>query len=99
LDYAGARRASARRDATWSQRKYADKVDNMALTRDFEETILAQVQRDPKFRHAEGGIETLLAGDVDTAKRSCATTSRPPSKRVLDIRRRKLSAEGVQPPW
>jgi DNA-binding phage protein len=42
----------------------------MALTRDFKETILARVQSDPKFRNAllKEGIETLLAGDVDTGK-------------------------------
>jgi DNA-binding phage protein len=42
----------------------------MALTRDFKETILARVQRDPKFRNAllKEGIEALLAGDVDTGK-------------------------------
>lgn len=42
----------------------------MALTRDFKETILARVQADPKFRDAllKEGIETLLAGDVDTGK-------------------------------
>ena len=42
----------------------------MALTRDFKETILARVQSDPKFRDAllEEGIETLLAGDVDSGK-------------------------------
>ena len=42
----------------------------MALTRDVKETILARFQRDPKFRNAllKEGIETLLAGDVDTGK-------------------------------
>ena len=42
----------------------------MALTRDFKETILARVQADPKFRDAllKEGIETLLAGDVDTGR-------------------------------
>ena len=40
------------------------------MSRDFKETILARVQRDPKFRNAllKKGIETLLAGDVDTGK-------------------------------
>jgi DNA-binding phage protein len=43
---------------------------NMVLTRDFKETVLARVQSDPKFRNAllKEGIETLLAGDVDTGK-------------------------------
>lgn len=42
----------------------------MALTRDFRETVLARVQADPKFRNAllKEGIETMLAGDVDTGK-------------------------------
>ena len=42
----------------------------MALTRDFKETVLARVQADPKFRDAllKEGIETMLAGDVDTGK-------------------------------
>ena len=42
----------------------------MGLTRDFKETILARVQRDPKYRNAllKEGIEALLAGDVDTGK-------------------------------
>ena len=42
----------------------------MALTRDFKETVLARVRADPKFRNAllKEGIETMLAGDVDTGK-------------------------------
>lgn len=42
----------------------------MALTRDFKETVLARVQADPKFRDAllKEGIETMLAGDVDTGR-------------------------------
>lgn len=42
----------------------------MALTRDFKETVLARVQADPTYRDAllKEGIETLLAGDVDTGK-------------------------------
>jgi DNA-binding phage protein len=42
----------------------------MALTRDFKETVLARVQADPNFRDAllKAGIETLLAGNVDTGK-------------------------------
>ncbi len=40
----------------------------MALTRDFKETMLTRVKADPAFRDAllKEGIETLLAGDVDT---------------------------------
>lgn len=42
----------------------------MALTRDFKETILARVKRDPGFRKAllREGIENFLAGDVETGK-------------------------------
>jgi DNA-binding phage protein len=42
----------------------------MALTRDFRETIRARVQRDPKFRKEllREGIESMLNGDVATAK-------------------------------
>lgn len=42
----------------------------MALTRDFKATVLARVQADPKFRDAllKDGIETMLAGDVETGK-------------------------------
>jgi DNA-binding phage protein len=42
----------------------------MALTRDFKETVLARVQADPKFRDAllKEGVETMLAGDVDSGK-------------------------------
>ncbi len=42
----------------------------MPLTRDFKETIRARAGRDPKFRKEllREGIESMLAGDVDTAK-------------------------------
>jgi DNA-binding phage protein len=42
----------------------------MALTRDFKETILARVKRDPGFRKAllREGIENFLSGDVETGK-------------------------------
>jgi len=42
----------------------------MALTRDFKETIRARVERDPKFRKEllREGIESMLSGDIDTAK-------------------------------
>ena len=42
----------------------------MALTRDFKETVQARVRRDPAFRKAllRDGIESLLAGDVETGK-------------------------------
>src|ERR1700734_448358 len=42
----------------------------MALTRDFKQTILARVERDPKFRKEllREGIESMLTGDIATAK-------------------------------
>jgi len=42
----------------------------LALTREFKETVRARVQRDPRFRKVllREGIESLLAGDVPTAK-------------------------------
>lgn len=42
----------------------------MALIREFKETVLARVQADPAFRDAllKEGVESLLAGDVDTGK-------------------------------
>ncbi|HKO08463.1 MAG TPA: transcriptional regulator [Alphaproteobacteria bacterium] len=42
----------------------------MALTRDFKETIQARVRSDAAFRKEllREGIESLLAGDVETGK-------------------------------
>src|ERR1700686_1466942 len=42
----------------------------MALTRDFKTTVRARVQRDPAFRKEllREGVESFLAGDVDTGK-------------------------------
>ena len=42
----------------------------MSLTRDFNETIRARSERDPKFRKEllRESIECLLAGDIATAK-------------------------------
>lgn len=42
----------------------------MALTRSFKETVQARVLADPAFREAllREGIETMLAGDVETGK-------------------------------
>ena len=53
----------------------------MVLTRDFKETIRERVNREPAFREAllTEGIECLLAGDMDTGRPCCATTSMPPS--------------------
>jgi DNA-binding phage protein len=42
----------------------------MPLTRKFKETVQARVQADPAFREAllREGIDTMLAGDVETGK-------------------------------
>lgn len=42
----------------------------MALTRDFRETVVARVQRDPKFQQAlfTEAINAYLAGDTQTGK-------------------------------
>lgn len=42
----------------------------MALTRDFKETVVARVQRDPKFQQAlfTEAINAYLAGDTQTGK-------------------------------
>lgn len=42
----------------------------MALTRDFKETVVARVRRDPKFRQAlfTEAINAYLAGDTQTGK-------------------------------
>lgn len=42
----------------------------MALTRTFQETVQARVQRDPAFREAllTEGVDAFLSGDVETGK-------------------------------
>ena len=42
----------------------------MALTRGFRVTLLARAQKDAEFRQAmlKEGIDTMLAGDVETGK-------------------------------
>jgi len=42
----------------------------MALTRDFKATVRARAQRDPAFRKEllREGVESFLAGDVETGK-------------------------------
>jgi DNA-binding phage protein len=42
----------------------------MALTRDFKELVQKRIARDPAFGEAllREGIDTMLAGDVDTGK-------------------------------
>jgi hypothetical protein len=43
---------------------------NMALTRDFKDTVQRRVARDPEFRRAllASAINELIAGDYDVAK-------------------------------
>lgn len=43
---------------------------NMALTRDFKQTIRARARRDAAFRRAllREGVASFLAGDVETGK-------------------------------
>jgi DNA-binding phage protein len=45
-------------------------VNNMALTRDFKQTIQARVRRDPAFRKEllREAIDCLLVGDIETGK-------------------------------
>ncbi len=42
----------------------------MALTRDFKETVIARIQRDPKFHQAmfTEAINAYLSGDTSTGK-------------------------------
>ena len=42
----------------------------MALTREFKETVMTRIQKDPRFRRAllAEAVETLLDGDLDTGK-------------------------------
>ena len=45
-------------------------VIEMALTRDFKETVQARVRSDPEFRERllKESVECMLAGDIDTGK-------------------------------
>ncbi|MCA9646415.1 MAG: transcriptional regulator [Myxococcales bacterium] len=42
----------------------------MALTRDFKDTVVARLQRDPRYRREllKEGVQCLIAGDLDTGK-------------------------------
>ena len=42
----------------------------MPLTREFKETVQARIRQDRKYRKEllRGGVESLLAGDLDTGK-------------------------------
>ncbi len=48
----------------------AGDLRTMSLTRNFKETILARIERDPAFREEllKEGVECLLSGDLDTGK-------------------------------
>ena len=45
----------------------------MSLTREFKETIQARIERDPVFREEllKEGVESLLAGEVETGRLAC----------------------------
>jgi hypothetical protein len=49
----------------------------MALTRDFRETVQADAKRDPAFRRGllSDALESLLSGEVTSAKSYCVITS------------------------
>jgi hypothetical protein len=49
----------------------------MALTRDFKELVQQRIARDPAFGDAllREGIDTMLAGDVDTGCRFALTSA------------------------
>ncbi|MDQ8030467.1 MAG: hypothetical protein REJ50_00505 [Bordetella sp.] len=68
----------------------------MALTRDFKETVLARVQADPKFRDAllKEGIETMLAGDVDSGKAILAACTNKGFGKLIAAARERLKR-----PW
>lgn len=58
----------------WAEYKRRKKVKwdlNMALTKDFKQTVVARVQKDARFRRAllTEAVEVFLAGDVATGKR------------------------------
>jgi hypothetical protein len=48
----------------------------MPLTREFKETVQARIRQDRRYRKEllREGVQSLLAGDLDTEKRFCATT-------------------------
>ena len=54
----------------WITRLANGRVNKMPLTRDFKETVLADIRRNPGFRKEmlTGALEELLAGDVAVAK-------------------------------
>jgi hypothetical protein len=61
----------------------------MALTRDFKETVRGRVQRDPAFRREllREGVESFLAGDVETGRVYRATTTSTPQSASPNWRR------------
>ena len=50
--------------------KEVERIEEMALTRDFKETIKTRAERDPAFRRELliEGVESFIAGDVETGK-------------------------------
>jgi hypothetical protein len=57
----------------------------MPLTRSFKEFVKSRIERDPEFRQAmlQEAVQTLIEGDVDTAKAVLRDYSTSP----LDFRR------------
>ena len=77
----------------------------MALTKSFMELVQNRVARDPDFAAAllREGIDTMLAGDVDTARPCCAITSRLLSASKNSLKLQRLPAQKsdsyVRPTW
>jgi putative addiction module killer protein len=63
----------------WAE--YKQQGGMMVLTHSFKETVKARAERDPVFRDAllTEAVDQFLAGDLDTGKPCCGTTSTPPS--------------------
>jgi hypothetical protein len=95
---AGGTKRRQQHDIATAQARWADyksderRKSEMALTKEFKETVKARADRDPAFRQAllTEAAEQLLSGDLETGKRSCAITSTPPlgSKRSPKPRER-----------
>jgi hypothetical protein len=66
-----------RRTAASLQEAQAAGDVTMPLTREFKETVQARIREDRRYRKEllREGVQSLLAGDLDTEKRFCATTS------------------------
>jgi DNA-binding phage protein len=59
-----------RRQQADIERATAEEVNAMALTRDFKETVVARVERDPAFAKAllDEATTLLIAGEAETAR-------------------------------